>query len=44
MVRDVDDLHDLMDDIEEQTQMAQEISDCISNPVGFGNDIDEVCS
>lgn len=38
---DVDDLHDLMDDIDEQTQIAQEITDCISNPVGFGNDIDE---
>eukprot|EP00800_Vazella_pourtalesii_P007215 TRINITY_DN19595_c0_g1_i1.p1 TRINITY_DN19595_c0_g1~~TRINITY_DN19595_c0_g1_i1.p1 ORF type:complete len:239 (+),score=83.35 TRINITY_DN19595_c0_g1_i1:46-717(+) len=38
---DVDDIHDMMDDIDEQTQLAQEISDCISNPVGFGNDIDE---
>ena len=38
----MDDIHDMMDDIDEQTQLAQEISDCISNPVGFGNDVDEV--
>lgn len=30
-----------MDDIAEQQDVAKEISDAISNPVAFGNDIDE---
>jgi len=38
---DVDDVHDMMDDISEQTELANEISDAISNSVGFGQDIDE---
>lgn len=38
---DVDDVHDMMDDISEQTELANEISDAISTSVGFGNDIDE---
>jgi len=38
---DVDDVHDMMDDISEQTELANEISDAISNSVGFGNDVDE---
>jgi charged multivesicular body protein 4 len=40
-VRDVDKVHDLIDDMAEQTQIANEISNAISNPVGFSNDIDE---
>ncbi|XP_058487035.1 charged multivesicular body protein 4b-like [Solea solea] len=38
---DVDNVHDLMDDITEQQELAQEISDAISRPVGFGEDYDE---
>lgn len=37
----VDQVHDVMDDIEEQQQLSQEISDALSGPVGFGTDIDE---
>ena len=40
--RDVDKVHDLMDDVAEQQEIASEISDAISNPVGFGQDMDEV--
>lgn len=36
-----DDVHDVMDDIAEQQEVAQEISDALSGPVGFGTDIDE---
>ena len=32
-----------MDDISEQTEVANEISEAISTNVGFGDDIDEVC-
>ena len=32
----------MMDDIQEQTELADEISRAISEPVGFGQDIDEV--
>jgi len=38
---DVDKIADLMDDIQEQQDVANEISEAISNPVGFGADIDE---
>ncbi|XP_017884967.1 charged multivesicular body protein 4b [Ceratina calcarata] len=38
---DVDQVHDMMDDIAEQQDVAREISDAISNPVAFGNDVDE---
>jgi len=38
---DVDQVHDMMEDIAEQQDVAKEISDAISNPVAFGNDIDE---
>jgi charged multivesicular body protein 4 len=38
---DVDDVHTLMDDVAEQQEIANEISDAISNPVGFGQDVDE---
>lgn len=31
----------MMDDIAEQQDVAREISDAISNPVAFGQDIDE---
>lgn len=41
--RDIDQVHDMMDDIAEQQDVAKEISDAISNPVAFPNDIDEVC-
>lgn len=34
-------MHDMMDDIAEQQDVAREISDAISNPVAFGQDIDE---
>ena len=40
--RDVDDVHDMMDDISEQQEIANEISEAISNPIGFGQDMDEV--
>ena len=40
--RDVDKVHDLMDDISEQQELSNEISEAISNPVGFGQDVDEV--
>merc|ERR1712135_185383 len=38
---DVDKVHDMMDDIAEQQDVARQISDAISNPVAFGQDIDE---
>jgi len=38
---DVDQVHDMMDDIAEQQDVAKEISDAISNPVSFGQDMDE---
>lgn len=39
---DVDKIHDLMDDMAEQNQIASEISTAISNPVGFDQEVDEV--
>uniref|UniRef100_A0A2C9KH19 Charged multivesicular body protein 4b n=1 Tax=Biomphalaria glabrata TaxID=6526 RepID=A0A2C9KH19_BIOGL len=38
---DVDKVHDLMDEVAEQQDVANEISDAISHPVGFGQDMDE---
>ncbi|KAG7229546.1 hypothetical protein INR49_004482 [Caranx melampygus] len=38
---DIDKVDDLMADINEQQELAQEISDVISRPVGFGEDYDE---
>ncbi|KAK7020111.1 Charged multivesicular body protein 4b [Halocaridina rubra] len=38
---DVDKVHDMMDDIAEQQDLAKEISEAISNPVAFGDDVDE---
>ena len=35
-------MHDMMDDIAEQQDVAKEISEAISNPVAFGHDVDEV--
>ena len=38
---DIDNVHDMMDDIAEQQDIAKEISEAISNPVSFGQEIDE---
>lgn len=38
---DIDKVDDLMAEINEQQEIAQEISDAISKPVGFGDDVDE---
>jgi charged multivesicular body protein 4 len=38
---DIDKVHDMMDDIAEQQEVAREISDVISNPTAFGNDLDD---
>merc|ERR550534_1104257 len=38
---DVDNVHDMMDDIAEQQDVAKEISEAISTPVAFGQDFDE---
>merc|ERR1712029_1304082 len=37
----VDDVHDMMDDIAEQQDVAKDISEAISNPVAFGQEFDE---
>uniref|UniRef100_U5EWR2 Uncharacterized protein n=1 Tax=Corethrella appendiculata TaxID=1370023 RepID=U5EWR2_9DIPT len=37
----IDDVHEMMDDIAEQNDVANEISNAISSAVGFGQDIDE---
>ncbi|KAK7483061.1 hypothetical protein BaRGS_00025724 [Batillaria attramentaria] len=38
---DVDKVHDLMDEVAEQQEIANEIGEAISNPVGFGQDVDD---
>ena len=38
---DVDNVHDMMDDIAEQQDVAKEIADAIANPVAFGQEFDE---
>ncbi|XP_032897628.1 charged multivesicular body protein 4b isoform X2 [Amblyraja radiata] len=38
---DIDKVDELMQNITEQQELAQEISDAISKPVGFGEDFDE---
>jgi charged multivesicular body protein 4 len=38
---DVDKVHDMMDDIAEQQDVAKEISEAISNPVAFGQEFDD---
>ena len=40
-VGDVDDVQDVMEDIREQQELAQEISDIISNPIGFGQSLED---
>lgn len=40
--RNVDDVHNMMDDIAESQDLSKEISEAISNPVAFGVDVDEV--
>ena len=40
--RDVDDVHDMMDDIEEQNVIAQEIGDALSTPFGMNQELDDV--
>lgn len=40
--RDINKVDDTMDDIREQMDLANEISDAISQPVGFGLEMDEV--
>ena len=37
----VDNVHDMMDDIAEQQDVAKEISDAISQPTAFSNEFDE---
>merc|ERR1711997_742630 len=38
---DVDQVHDMMDNIAEQQDVAKEISEAISNPVAFGQEYDD---
>ncbi|XP_069112655.1 charged multivesicular body protein 4c-like isoform X2 [Argopecten irradians] len=38
---DVDQVHNMMDEVADQQEVANEISEAISNPVGFGEDVDE---
>lgn len=40
--RDVDDVHDMMDDISEQNEIAEEIGTALSTPIGFNQEIDDV--
>lgn len=42
VLRDIDKVDELMADITEQQEVAQQISDAISRPVGFGDVVDEV--
>lgn len=37
----IDDVHDMMDDIAEQNDIANEISNAVSTAVGFGQDVDD---
>nr|KAF6387564.1 hypothetical protein mMyoMyo1_008052 [Myotis myotis] len=41
LLRDIDKVDELMADITEQQEVAQQISDAISRPVGFADDVDE---
>jgi len=38
---DIDKVEDLMDEVREQQQIAEEIAGVISNPIGFGQEVDE---
>lgn len=40
--RGIDNVDDLMAEIAEQQEVAHEISDAISRPMGFGEEFDEV--
>lgn len=40
--RDIDKVDELMQDIAEQQELADEISTAISKPVGIGEEFDEV--
>jgi len=42
LARDLNKIDDLMQDITEQQDVAQEISDAISNRAAFGEEFDEV--
>lgn len=42
LARDLNKIDDLMQDITEQQDVAQEISDAISNRATFGDEFDEV--
>ena len=42
--RDVDAVHETMEDLQEQHDIANEISEAISTPAGFGADVDMVRS
>lgn len=42
--RDIDKVDATMDDIRDQMDVANEISEAISRPVGMGEDLDEVKS
>ncbi|GMR36929.1 hypothetical protein PMAYCL1PPCAC_07124 [Pristionchus mayeri] len=38
---DIDNVHDLMEDIAEQQEVANEIAEAISNPIGFSSQVDD---
>ena len=40
--RNVDDVHDIMDDLQEQNEIAEEIASAISQPIGFATEYDDV--
>jgi hypothetical protein len=42
IISNVDKVDQTMDSIREQMDLTNEISDAISNPVGMGNQVDEV--
>ena len=42
LCRDINQVDSTMDEIRDQMELANEISDAISQPVGFGLDLDEV--
>jgi charged multivesicular body protein 4 len=37
----VDDVHDIMDDLQEQNEIAEEIASAISQPIGFATEYDD---
>ena len=39
---DVDDVHDLMDDIQEQNELADEITQALTQGIGAQSDFDDV--